>query len=738
MSTKPIFRFYFKKPLPFNTYTYWDETTGIIRSSPTKEGHHLENAPIGWNDTEIKYSRSNKYWGLLREYTTQYKFVKEGAFLLRSYYYQYGLGAQLKLYVEKLVSTTQAYEFFFEGDFDFSMITDEKDFVGINIMEAGIVARIKALEDTEYPVELTQQKGALEVEIPPFLARGELKFHTGWPVPAAGTNTNAFNGALLNKLYCFNVETKLTPVADTPGNRPISFPNPVVNNGHSSQINEGWNTTLGSNAGNYLFRAQVDLKRVKVTAKIHFYFANHSGDDAIITGRIGKYSVGGGAAVTNIYASPNVVFIADGAFDNYTMDFDVPEFDMAVHDRIFIYITFSNGVSNHIYEVAWDNQNVIKITFQHLTEPFQFSAMRWIDVFKDVVRQVTDGQAVVDASFLTDTGVPYSRWLDTRPWQTCLTSGDAIRGINTKGYSCPVIKTSIADLFKDGDSRWSMGLAVQDNKIVLKPKSDFFDKDEVIHNLQEVADFRATHDIDRMYNTIKVGYHVNDFDSNNGREEYNTLLSFRTSIGLAKNELDILSPYRADIYGMYKTWADYVLDENKDSQNDNDIFIIDIAQAPTGTLYAPLTLTGTVSGILDIANTFNFGQTPKRNLLRNGSFIRSFLSPTTDPIDFIQGERNIALSTNFLSGIIDEDATVYAGSLASPFYRPVVFSVEVQSPENLIDLMKQKPYGCFRFTYRGNAYKGFPIDVGLRPAQINTYEFKLLCTPDTDLYQLVH
>lgn len=118
----------------------------------------LRENPIGWNESFIKWERSDKYYGLFRSYAQDLTFVKDGAYFLRRMFYSaYGrVGAECTLTVEKLDRTMMVKDLIFTGEVDFMTFEDSQDGVNVTIVDNGLSKWIKLNENTEYSLPLSR------------------------------------------------------------------------------------------------------------------------------------------------------------------------------------------------------------------------------------------------------------------------------------------------------------------------------------------------------------------------------------------------------------------------------------------------------------------------------------------------------------------------------------------------------------------------------------------------------
>jgi len=88
-------------------------------------------------------------------------------------------------------------------------------------------------------------------------------------------------------------------------------------------------------------------------------------------------------------------------------------------------------------------------------------------------------------------------------------------------------------------------------------------------------------------------------------------------------------------------------------------------------------------------------------------------------------------------GVTEADDIDVSGTTEEILFIPEVVELRAVVPINIPEIMETTPYGVFRFTLvRGlNRYTidGFALDVGIVPATRNTYDMKLLLSPNTPL-----
>ena len=96
------------------------------------------------------------------------------------------------------------------------------------------------------------------------------------------------------------------------------------------------------------------------------------------------------------------------------------------------------------------------------------------------------------------------------------------------------------------------------------------------HNFtrDEFRDFQLTVQQSLLYSSVNVGYDKQDYDSVNGRDEFRFTDQYATGLTGTDNTLDLISPYRADAYGI-----EFLVikrgENTTDNKSDEDVFIVD-------------------------------------------------------------------------------------------------------------------------------------------------------------------
>lgn len=778
-----------KKPL------YQSQADQVLEADPdtllTAEGvpSHLKYSPDGWKGTLIKYARNVKYLGLTRDYTVPMIFVKDGARIIKDFFWRFGRNAILYFVIKKLNRTTfpDFYDDYYVGELDLSKASHDKDSIKVQVVEGGLSKLLKANENTKFeiPIDTDPEKKVLYHDGLTFVQKVEYYVSDGMLVSNNGQHTLQ---AEINSSEQLNAVSQLGAVS--------------ANRAHFKNNNE----LLAQN--NYVVKTSANATEMTITFDI--------GVTVDLADGIPVFPGDGGRLLARVFndlgvATDGIVLKDYGSgatlYQHHRLTGSVT-FTVPPYSRVFICNFFtvggtiaSSSVSEAVFWFYDNNVNdFIRIDYTARYKPSLVEFLTPITLFNRIVEKITDGMYSVKSDFLLSLN------------DLAITSGPALRK-----YKAPaVIKTSLSDFFKSLQ-RYGIGLSVENEMLVIE-KHDYFFKKDVAFDLGVVDDVEIVVAEDLVFNTLKVGYPNQEIDKVNGRDEFNVTLQFKAPENRIIKELDLVSIYRADMYGIEITRIDLLGKDTTDNKADNDTFMINVSKGATITYYygafktqvnsgqyfisipavlydleigSKITISGASSnnGIYTIENTsylivgyttirvtepvtnadllgtisytdqeiyklnrpaytsitgllrpeeaFNIPLSPKRAFNNNGAYIRSIFDlQDIDYIKFTSGDKNSLLSTTLNGETITENADVVVGSLPEKLFRPYYVKFKTKVPVNLTDLMRANPYSLIKLTYKDHPIYIYLWDGGIAPATDDSQSWIGLMGPNTDVDKL--
>jgi hypothetical protein len=141
------------------------------------------------------------------------------------------------------------------------------------------------------------------------------------------------------------------------------------------------------------------------------------------------------------------------------------------------------------------------------------------------------------------------------------------------------------------------------------------------------------------------------------------------------------------------------------------------------------------SGILESSSIFNLYLTPKRNLLRNGPYLRSCTwLMDSKMLSFKSSKRNVDL----LCDGIQEKQSIAVGNLGNQFFVPIVFNGDFEINESISKQISDNPLVVVRFPFQGEYFKGIMKKNDLPPIGSLSKTFSILLLNDNNITKLIN
>ena len=729
MPTPDIFKMYLMKDA--STYYYVD-ATGLVQETATATP--LDYTPDGWMDTELTWVRNMDYKGVFRSLKTEYKFVKDGAKILRKIFYEQGVEGICQLRIDIRKNSDWTYEEFHKADLNFKTAQDLDDYFNISLDDNSVFAKLKANANVDYEVPISWDDDP-HIELDGIDLYGKYFY-----APFAGTD--GFHDIYQTPFIHYRKE----------GDFPVAVP--------SSQeyyqsfeiaplalIGATWSDSM-FNSPCYLLHASQDMDiRIEGKYTINLFRATPGPLDtrnyqALIVVDRNKVVI----VSTILHTS---AYLSGAAGSSLTYDAVIDSGTISIPSGSKVYVVNSlefPAPPDHLFVTTFSNENLtdpnptkfltISVTFR-LALSYSTVLAYW-DFFDRMCQKVLDSTSTVSYSnFLRSE----SDFEDNQPAYTFVTCGDALRGFQDDSVK---IRSTFNKMFEDASKRWMLGLGLDaTNRIVIERLQSFFDGSTLIADLGEVKDLELLVAEEYFFNSLKVGMESQDYDQLNGRGEYNQSTTFKLPFTRIVTNEDWVSDYRFDMYGIETYRANLSQKKTTDSISDNDTFVIG---GKIGGMHYKLSRPnyldgGTISGVLDTVNSYQIGLSAARQMRRNYPLLASICHlRDAESITFQTTDKNPNLVSKYSTArpTITENANIAVSDLGDPLWLPIIAEFESEVPINLRTLLATNPYGYFQFKNKfGVTIKAFMIEAGMKPATNATYRWKMILTPDNDINDLI-
>lgn len=733
MATPPLYKYYFTDS---NGNYYVRDVNGNV--GVISEKTPLPDSPNGWDTVKYSFLRNEKYHGVFRKMTAPLSFYGYAADILRYIVEKdggYNFEAYCKFIIEKRTDNlpANAFEYIddFSGEIDFSSVDDstkkvnfdtistiepnKEPYFKVSIVERGLPELIEANSGTIY--ELPQDGDSIDTRFVGLKLAGNYRWLTG-DLTGGGliTLVNALSSAAERYVFPLSAVTNeansyfsdLLEIRSQTGT--TSLRNDII------PVDEGYITTSFSFSGNYSGSAIIAYD---ANGAAGFFFT------LMFIERSNTLTTSTTLYTSAILVSTGQVTIPISGTYSYKSG--------AEYYLQIVTSSSSGGSSSKIGIKSFD----YTVDFLERLPDTTSWGYFYKDFFKKMVSKVSEGTGTSSSFYLSvkSASIQDQNYLyyNNLAGNTIVVGGKPLAGVTG------VIKSSFDDMYQDMFSRWFLGIGTDGNEIFSERLTSFYNRDVETAVLGQVIEFKKTPAMDYVYNTMHVGYGTQDYDSANGRYEINQDRIYSLPIKRKKEEKNLISPYRADPYGIEKQ---RVLSQGKpttDSAGDKEVFLVEVESAPIMGLYY-LKHHGTNGNVLDSPSLYNNAMDGVRMAKRHIPWLRSILNIQDGINDYVKkatwqsGNKNNIAYTDINGIRINQDddimpASEPIGQSQRKMFIPVYYTFEYKPDYNLLSLIRNKPYGYIEFIDNNITYRGFVLDIEITSAQVDTYSFKLLGCP---------
>lgn len=615
------------------------------------------NELVNWDDVEMSFKRGD-YDGVVRSFSTKFEFAN-GAYslLLKEYLSNYlNSSATLVFYTR---NNSWLLNEKFRCALDYSTFSYNDTTCEINAVDNSIASLIKAKKGTQYEYPVKEIKESQPLDYDRLLMNSDIK----WSIPSDAEEPNVSHvmTAYPNAYYTIpfymlgqpEITTKdIVEVFDTAENRFES---------------------TESLFGEYLFKniSDRDLTiRIKVKFSV-FITYQRPGVSFPIYIRLSSYNEN--SKELKIYYQSATI----QTFNTYTVDIDE---NLTISPGEMINFNIALAKSDPIYQNFPVNfkfnslDTPLNISFSERGKSVKIDCISPKVLLNRLLRSITDKNNVTGE---IATGV------DERLDMAMIVPAESIRGLpNAKIY------TSYTKFANWMSTEFGFVPVIGDEKVTFVHRDTLFQDTEIKDLQDSTSDLEYNVNAGLVYSGVKVGYDKQDYDSVNGRDEFRFTNEYTTGITLTDNVLELVSPYRADAYGM-EFLAEKRGEDTTDSDSDNDIFFV--GASLDGEKYKLVRDGYTISGVISPSTMFNAMYSQRFMIEANARYIGAF----ANALEFTSSDGNSDVTINGVSersSIVLENKLFTVGELS-------VKTGDLEIPSDLT--------GYIRVEKNGRIYKGY-------------------------------
>lgn len=635
--------------------------------------YDVTNNLVNWDDVEMSFKR-NDYDGVVRSFSNKFKFAN-GAYslLLKQYTDNYlKSNASIVFYIR---NNSWLWNEKFRCALDFSTFSHNGTTCEINAVDNSLASLIKAKKGTqyEYPV------GELKEEYKLFYDR--MQMHNQANFTITGENEEE-SGAVMHTYVDIPQNTE-----DISSSLPLYIVTPDIFNKNVVEIyDEEQNNNIpysGTTPPPAFF-----LKCLRTFTTVNIKF------DLVVR-------TFGGKGLSNVilrhYDGTNykdILRVVIPINDNYvamkTPDEGI-DIKMASGDMLF-FVLNAIGATRFDFAYPIADPRYINISFVGQDEAVSIDVVKPISLLSRLLKSINGGKEGVTCEIASG--------VDSRLDNTLIVAAESIRGIEDAK-----IYTSYTKFVKWMEAEFGFVPVISENKVIFVHRDSLFQNVQIKDFADNSREFEYSINSSLIYSGIKVGYEKQDYDSVNGRDEFHFTNEYSTGITLTDNVLNLISPYRADAYGI-EFLTSKRGEDTTDSKSDNDIFFVcaELSEDKYKLIRIP------VSGVISPDTMFNAMYSQRYMIKANEKFIGAF----TDRLEFASSEGN---SDIVIDGVSEKADILISGRS----FTVGELSFETGDIEILSDLS-----GYVVVTNGGKTYKGYLSNVSYNLGRSEAVKYTLI------------
>lgn len=623
-----------------------------------------------WDDFELSQKRSN-YDGVVRSYSTSFEFVNNAFILLKKEYRSRYMEASASV-IFSLRNNNWEYDEVFRCALDFSTYSEDGYVVSINAIDNTLAAIIKAKKSIqyEYPISDIQIRklnyDGLKFQYEGKYTLGARSFEDGTQFISIYTlNTNVSSSMPLYKMS----NSELPSL-----NSPLLF--------DDSPMADGATLNNAKPFLNALSDIHIDLK-----FRTDLYATVYSGWIEVIRLTFGIRGTDG-TIVKEVTYEGNQGY----QYIDETIPIDL-QGGQSVCFVMMVKFRDNSELTNRA-DIVFPKFS-ININFKSRINILNIDVISPTTVLNSLLKSMTDGSDEYKGYF--NYGMPDgSRNLKLE--RTYIMAAESARGLpKAKIY------TSYKKFCDWMEAEFGYVPVISGNEVTFTHRDNLFANTVVNELGMEINDYELAVNDSLIYSSVKVGYDKQDYDSVNGRDEFRFTNEFSTGLKLTDNTLSLISPYRADAYGI-EFLVQKRGEDTTDNDSDNDVFFVECDNSvPVDQpllLYRPYSA-DQLSGLLSPDTMFNLNYSPRFMLEAN----KEYIGACTGMLKFASSNGNSDVS---IDGVRETD------DLLIPERLFTVGEVNIKTSD--IDVPSDLT-GLVRFTNQGEAITGYIKNLSLNIAK---------------------
>ena len=653
----------------------------------------LQNDPEGWDSVKKVYTRNMELLGVFRKRTAALKFVGDGLEYCIELEKLKGTEAVMNVVVMQKKDYEDAWELEFEGigkfnPFDVEWGEDLSPSVSIEFEDSGFHNK--------------------------FLTRLDMMINTGSETTIEGLNIGTFTPKELQvhqRRIQENNSLRLgvnTHISGTP--TPPVDPYIDADGGHTLPVDKiSGETEFIQTPIEYLITPAAGLICEFLTQPAAMTIKYRIKATGGVVSLFGDFDMKIGWYLRKFTDSADLSIFTDTTlYEDTIPGIEATEVPFSVDFNATLNITFNVGeawtivftctqlpsdlgVYRCVYEIADVDISLIQNFDEYVS-----NAHYRHEFMKRLTQIITDQDDCFRSTVFGRTDIGYVE--NGKYYNNAIFSGKQLRGFDV--FPTWSLKKSL----KAVRSIWNTGCGIEKFgskfKVVVEELPYFF-KGTISITLHNVTAVKRSVNEDLTFSEVRVGYEKAEYEQVNGLEEYNNKSVLATFIKSNERVLDLISPERADGYGMeFARRKNILVAGSEDTQYDQEVFVA-MVNEEGGVLKTQKDENyDAVENIQSPETATNLDITPQRNLIRNGDWVQGCVAKyPTELLKFISADKDTDLSsTRTGEDSVVEQSSIENQDLLSALWLNKNYMFEAAVTNAQIRTMELEPGSLIKFS----------------------------------------
>ena len=552
------------------------------------------------NWDEIKFSRKRSgLEGITRTFTSKFQFVGEAYDLILEEYLSKYLASNASISVYT-ITDSHTYDEFFSCRLDFGSLTYDGNTVSINSIDDSVANIIKANKGTQYEYSVDELKDEAQLYYDRLSYVGSATYYCGGRTLESGSIlVDAVSGS------------------DHYMTIPMYIGSSEIVSGSGIEVKDVG--ASGNLESCLIYTEKATSVKISIKGAYSWDGASLAADMQLKTksGTLLKEWKGG-------WGGESISVNWDG------------EVTLSADDGIVLLAAYNTKFALYYF-------SSLKITmeFPSIGLPIDIDAIKPVTILKRLLKSMNGGNDGIDGEI--------SSGIDERLDNCVILTAESIRGIpKAKLY------TSYTKFVNWMEAEFGFVPVINGRVVSFRHRNNLFGENNVKDLGSNIADFEYKMEESRIYSRVRVGYDKQEYESMNGRDEFRFTTEYTTGVDITDNVLELISPYRADAYGI-EFLAQNRGKDTTDDESDNDVFFVGATLSSNDKKYKLIRVGWNVDGVLSPDTMFNTMYWQGAMLQANAGYIGMF----TNKLSYSSSDGNSDVVVNDIG--MKDDFNVESG-----------------------------------------------------------------------------